>query len=144
MVGSDYKRARASAVEELKAFLKEKRMVEQRIMQLRQIITALDAFVSPRRKPAEIPRLTDAIRSIFLASSGKRLTPRDIRQKLREIGFDEKRYSNFLASIHVVLRRLKEKGEIAADTEHAGFRPAYRRKDEDEDFIAELEKELEK
>lgn len=46
------------------------------------------------------------------AGTDELLTPIKIRQKLLQTGFDADNYSSFLASIHVVVRRLKEKGEI--------------------------------
>ena len=115
MVESDYKRARHAAVKELEKLVAVQQETEKRINNLRQMITALDALSgSPvPRQTAEIPRLTEAIRSLFKAAPpDAKLTARDVRRALLEMGFDGNKYSNFLASIHVVLRRLEEKGEL--------------------------------
>ena len=54
--------------------------------------------------------MTDSIRSI-LAQAGKPLTAAEIRDRLEAIGFDMASYSNPLATIHTILRRLTEAAE---------------------------------
>jgi hypothetical protein len=54
--------------------------------------------------------LTDAIRSI-LAQADEPLSAGDIRDRLAALGFDMKSYSNPLATIHTILRRLTESDE---------------------------------
>ena len=69
---------------------------------------------SGRRIIGETPGLTDAIRSIFKALPERSSIPAvGVKSKLLNMGFAESQYSNFMSSIHVVLKRLEESGEIA-------------------------------
>lgn len=114
MVEKDYKRARETAIKELGGLLAAQQKTEQRILQLKGTIAALDALSgSSHNNPAELPGLTEAIRSLFKSRPLESiLTARDVRRSLHEMGFDRSQYSNFLASIHVVLQRLAKRGEI--------------------------------
>jgi hypothetical protein len=40
------------------------------------------------------------------------MTPTDVREKLRGMGFDLSAYANELSAIHTVLKRLNEAGEL--------------------------------
>lgn len=131
MVDQDYKRARATAAKELEQLLANQKLTEQRINHLRSTIAILDklAGVSQTKKL----KLTDSIRSIFKAvPSDTRLGPTGVRDKLLEMGLDEGDYSNLLASVHVVLRRLAQNGEITSSPS-GRYGPKA-----PEDFLAEL------
>lgn len=130
----DYERARAAAAKELEKQFQVRQKTEQRILQLKATIKALDALSSRTTKDKAIQELglTDAIRSLFKARPPDAiLTAKDVRRHLHETGFDRSKYSNFLASIHVVLHRLKDQGEIVP-AENGGFR----RKETDEEWLS--------
>ena len=55
--------------------------------------------------------MTGCVRAI-LKKAVEPLTASEIRESLGAIGFDMKSYSNPLATIHTVLRRLGESGEM--------------------------------
>jgi hypothetical protein len=113
MVNEDYQRARHAAAKELEKLLTEQKKTEKRILQLRQTIASLDALSGRKFIAGESPGLTDAIRSIFKAlPENASLPAAGIRSQLLNQGFAESQYSNFMSSIHVVLRRLEEGGEI--------------------------------
>jgi hypothetical protein len=40
------------------------------------------------------------------------MTPTDVRDRLRAIGFDVSKYANDLAAVHTILKRLNESGEL--------------------------------
>jgi hypothetical protein len=40
------------------------------------------------------------------------VTPTDVRERLKAIGFDLSKYVNDLAAIHTILKRLNESGEL--------------------------------
>ena len=123
MEDKNYQLARDSAVKELEKLLAQQQVTEQRIAQLRQIIASLDVLLPTSKPSSELPRLTQAVRSIFTAAnSNDALTARDVRKKLTDMGFDSSRHSNFLASIHVVLHRLEKKDEIRAGEAKGTFR----------------------
>lgn len=65
--------------------------------------------------------MTDSIRSI-LTEAGEPLTASEIRDRLEQKGFDIKSYSNPLANIHTILRRLTE--SKAVETTHEINAPA--------------------
>jgi hypothetical protein len=108
----EYQAARDVAAKELEELLTAQQKTEQRIVQLRQTIASLDALAG-RRIIGETPGLTDAIRSIFKAlPENTPIATDQIKARLLSIGFAEGQYSNFMSSIHVVLRRLEESNEI--------------------------------
>src|SRR5215831_15452550 len=69
--------------------------------------------------------LTDACR-LVLRNAVEPLTALGVRDRLAAIGIDLDKYSNPLASIHTVLKRLHEGGEIAErDRDEPSPRTAY-------------------
>lgn len=137
MVDQDYKRAREAAAKELEKLLAVQQQTEQRILHLRNTIAALDALSdSFPKRPGERLSLMEAIRSVFKAAApNERFTARDIRSALLGMGFQDSDYSNFLASIHVILRRLTGKGEL---TPHLSSKGTTFQKKEVVNYLAEL------
>jgi hypothetical protein len=137
MVKTDYKRARVAAAKELEQLLVVQQKTEQRIVHLRNMISALDALLNPSRaNTADALGLTEAIRSLFksLPPDAGILSATEVRQALEAMGFDSSKYSNFLASIHVVLRRLRAHGEIRKYASEKGVKGFTR--------VSTLEEEL--
>jgi hypothetical protein len=133
MVERDYERAKAAAAKELAKLLKDQERTERRILQLKTTLAALGGLSG---KPTRAPKLTESIRSIFKAAPPDiQLSPIDVRNKLLEMGVDEADYSNLLASVHVILRRLAQYGEIKL----VGGRSLYGKVVKD--WLAELEGE---
>jgi len=56
--------------------------------------------------------LTAACRAAFRAAGPQGLMPTELRDSLKRMGFAVHKYNNPMASIHAVIRRLEEKGEI--------------------------------
>lgn len=56
--------------------------------------------------------LTAACRAAFRAAGLRGLMPTELRDSLKRMGVRVDKYSNPMASIHAVIRRLEEKGEI--------------------------------
>lgn len=56
--------------------------------------------------------LTAACRAAFRAAGPKGLMPTELRDSLKKMGFSMDKYTNAMASLHSVIRRLEEKGEI--------------------------------
>jgi hypothetical protein len=138
MVDKDYKRAREAAVKELEDLLQLQQRTEQRIVNLRNMISSLDSLSGVPLKKPETPRLTDAVRSIFkAAASNEFLNAGAVRHGLLGMGFKDGDYSNFLASIHVILRRLEKKGELERGKSKTTGQTVYRRT-EKADYLAEL------
>jgi hypothetical protein len=96
----------------------EREEVNLEIVQLEQVVTNLtpliydgpDVKLPTYRLPSEI-KLTDACREV-LKKNDKHMTPMEIRGALEAGGYDLSQHKNALASIHGVLKRLVESGEV--------------------------------
>ena len=124
----DYKSWYESARAELAKVREEKaelaRALADRDKQIAALIQTMNAIAplvgeQPIEEPAADDTaggMTDSIRSI-LAHAGEPLSAAEIRDRLGALGFDMASYSNPLATIHTILRRLVESYgvEIAHD-----------------------------
>ena len=113
MSRQDYRRALEAAIKEYEHLKAQRDAIETRLAQLRLIISNLGELCdlpAERRQSPELG-LTDACRSALRASLGG-LTAGQVRERLATLGIDPNQYSNLLASIHVVLKRLVAAGEI--------------------------------
>jgi hypothetical protein len=119
----DYQASYESAKAELARVQQEKASLsgqleqcDQQIAALVQTMRAIAPLVGeepPAAGEAEAPHggMTDCVRAI-LKKAAEPLTASEIRESLEAIGFDMKSYSNPLATIHTVLRRLTESSEV--------------------------------
>jgi hypothetical protein len=114
----EYKAALERAEEELENSVRQKEIIERRILNLAMTIKSLRALcgVKPPSFQEELPGLglTDAIRRV-LEFSDNPLTPTQVRSILTAARFDLSDQSNVMASIHSVLKRLTDAGEILRD-----------------------------
>src|SRR5438128_10459160 len=60
----------------------------------------------------ELGGLTNACRTAFRAAGNRGLMPTEVRTTLEQLRFPTRTHKNILASIHTVIRRLTEAGEI--------------------------------
>lgn len=104
---ANYRRALQAARRELASLEATRAQVDERISQLRQTIGALSALCEEDAAPRGF---TDAVRDVLRASV-EALTPPQVRDRLEASGFATADYSNALASIHVILKRLVAAGE---------------------------------
>jgi hypothetical protein len=120
----DYKRALETAVREYERVSAEHAALETRLTQLKQSIATLTKLCG--YEPTVQLGLTDACRMV-LRNADHPLTALEIRDRLTSIGLDMDRYSNALASIHTVLKRMHEAGELIERdrAEHADTKTAY-------------------
>ena len=121
----DYPAWYAGAKAELEKLQEEKAQLkrslddcDKQIAALIQTINALAPLVGEEPIAAPEPEappagMTDSIRGI-LAEAKEPLSAAEIRDLLETMGFDMKSYSNPLATVHTVLRRLTESGETEA------------------------------
>jgi len=93
---------------------------EKAIVELRQTIAALQRLCGEGEFVEEDALgLTDAIRMAFkthepgMFGIDNGLSAHDVREKLESMGYAG-RWGNLLASIHTVIKRLREKGELEA------------------------------
>src|SRR5215471_5009265 len=109
MSKEEYRRALDAAVREYERLSAEHAALESRIAQLRHSIAALTKLCG--YEPTVPLGLTDACR-LVLRNSTSSLTALEVRDRLAAIGVDLDKYSNPLASIHTVLKRMQEAGEL--------------------------------
>jgi hypothetical protein len=108
MTSEDYRTALASAVKEYEALGQQRREIDDRLAQLAQTIGTLSRLLG--LTPTVPMSITDAVRLAMRA--GVPMTPLEVRDRLLSIGVDLSTYSNDLAVIHTVLKRLNEAGEL--------------------------------
>src|ERR1051325_1586626 len=125
----DYKALFQSAKLELDEVEAKKAELEASIVQFDRQIAALNqtlvaiAPLAGETPPTGMSKdrvqegLTASVRSILAEADGP-LTASEIRDLLEQRGFDMKSYSNPLATLHTVLRRLTDAGEI--QSKHSG------------------------
>jgi hypothetical protein len=97
----------------------------KQLSHVRQIVSDLHA-ISGHAAPDNIGVLgfTDACRVIVRDNHPNWLSASDVRDKLSEGGYDLQPYSNPLASIYTILRRLHDAGQIEKKQE--GLQTFYR------------------
>jgi hypothetical protein len=109
MSPDDYRRALQAAVREYEALGLRRRAIDQRLAELAQTIGTLSRLLG--LTPTVPIGLTDAIR-LVMRGSGLPMTPVEVRDRLRAIGFDVSKYSNDVAAVHTILKRLNTAGEL--------------------------------
>lgn len=121
-MADEYRTALDAATREYETLLTERARIDARIAQLAQTIGSLMRLCN--LQPTVSWGLTDAVRAV-LQAAGHPLTAIEVRDQLVAMGFDLSRYSNDLASIHTVLKRLNQGGE-ADFVPRAHDKPGYR------------------
>jgi hypothetical protein len=122
MPQDEYRRALDVAVREYETLTAERAALDTRLSQLQHSIAALTKLCG--FEPTVPLGLTDGCR-LVLRNSSVGLTVLEVRDRLTSIGVDLSRYSNPLASIHTVLRRMHENGEVVERDRDEGERRAY-------------------
>jgi hypothetical protein len=108
MAPEEYRQALEAAIREYESLGAQRREIDERLEQLAQTIGTLNrlcGFVSTVQWG-----LTDACR-VVLKNAGRAMTPIEVRDRLQAIGFDLDRYTNSLAAVHTVLKRLNQSQE---------------------------------
>jgi hypothetical protein len=113
----DYRRALDAAIKEYEALGQQRRDIDDRLAQLAHTMGTLTKLLG--LTPTVPMGLTDACR-LALRGAGLPLTPLEVRDRLLAIGVDLSIYSNELAAIHTILKRLNDAGEIRVVTKGAG------------------------
>jgi hypothetical protein len=122
MSKDDYRRALEAAVREYEALIAQHAELEARIAQLRHSIAALVKLCG--YEPTVPLGLTEACR-LVLRNAEAPLTPLEIRDRLKTIGVDLDKYSNPLASIHTVLKRMRDSGAAKESDRDESSRTVY-------------------
>lgn len=110
------------------------RKIEQRVHDLRELIKATANFLPPKERRTELlvlevakhpSNIAEAVRLVLFLQQPEYvpLTPVEIRDKAEARGFSFAEYTNPLASIHTILRRMKEANppEVRYDEKTGGY-----------------------
>lgn len=108
MTMDDYRRALDAALREYEAAAAQRAALDERLAQLAHTVGSLMRLCG--QTPTVSWGLTDACR-MALKAAGHPLTALEVRAQLAAMGFDLTRYTNDLAAIHTVLKRLTDSGE---------------------------------
>lgn len=118
----EYQNAYESAKRELADLLTQQQETERRIVLVRQSLQTLAGLCESEgvevRPSAEASylldqsTLADEIRAILRAASPKCVRPRHVKFALERLGHDLNKYQNPQATIHMVLKRMAESGEL--------------------------------
>jgi hypothetical protein len=109
MYKPSYRPALDAALREYETLLQQKADVDARLAQVAESVGTLTRLCG--YTPTVAYGLTDACKT-SLRCAGVPMTPLEVRDRLQSTGFDISKYSNPLAAIHTVLRRLTESGEV--------------------------------
>jgi hypothetical protein len=109
MAPDEYRAALEAASREYEQLAQQRADLDRRIAQLAQTIGSLNRLCG--FTPNIGVGLTDACRMV-LNAAGHPLMAVEVRQQLEAMGFDVAKYSNDLAPIHTVLKRLTESDEV--------------------------------
>src|SRR5690349_23796356 len=105
MTQDEYRRALQAAVREYEDLGTQRREIDRRLAELAQTIGTLSKLLG--LTPTVPMGLTDAIR-LIMRGGGVPMTPVEVRDRLRGLGFDVSKYVNDLAAVHTILKRLNE------------------------------------
>jgi len=107
---------------ELEDLRRERDQLDVRIAKTEQVEAALRAIVEDAAEELPLASATDVIRNILKSASAP-MSATEVRDKMIALGFDSGPYSQFLASVHVILKRLWKNGEVFEFTN--GDRKSY-------------------
>ncbi len=114
-----------AAQDELVEAFKQRETLDHRISVLQKDVTHLAGLCDEEvEDPVKQMGLTDAVRYVLgqrkEGAGLKLMTPIEIRDAIAAGGYDVSEYSNIMASIHTILRRLRKKGEVMSSAMKGG------------------------
>jgi len=120
----------AEAQFHLHKLLAVRRIIDTKINDLRSLIRANANFLPENERKAELfslevmrvpTTIAEAVKVTLWIAKGRneRLTPMEIKDRSEERGFDFSSYTNPMASIHTILKRMKEADNPEADFDEA-------------------------
>src|SRR5689334_2850505 len=109
MADHDYRRALEAAIREYEELGAKRHAIDTRLAELAHTIGTLNRLLG--LTPTVPLGLTDAVR-LVVRGAGVPVTPTEVRDRLRAIGFDLSKYANELAAVHTIVKRLNQSGEL--------------------------------
>jgi Fe2+ or Zn2+ uptake regulation protein len=128
----EYRAAYESAQKELADLLLIQEAIEKRIVVVRQNVQGLKELceseavkITPSQEAKFLldnSRLPDEIENVLRSRFPDELRAADVRMQLEKLGHDMDAYTNPLATVHMVLKRLIESGRVRERQHAQGFR----------------------
>ena len=123
-----YRRDLNAKKRELAALLRQRQGIDQKIAQLQPLIGHLEGLCielgdrAAKETAAKVELTTGLteLARLTLEEAYIPLSPSELMKRMQSKGFDFSRYSNPLASIHVVLQRLVKSGQVKAVPQKGG------------------------
>ncbi len=123
-----------AARSDLEAAMEQREEIEKKISGLKQTIIALTRLTGSNKATLyglgahffEDLGITDQCREV-IRTAGKPMTPVEVRDQLVRMGLNPDKYTNIMASVHRILKRLEESKEIFKVTREDG-QTAYRQR----------------
>ena len=97
--------------QELERLRLQRARIDSRIAKLVQVEAALQGVTEPQKHAPDLSSITDVVRNV-LKSAIQPITPTEVRDEMLAMGFDKGKYTQFLASVHVILKRLAKNDEV--------------------------------
>jgi hypothetical protein len=133
---TDYQKAYESAKQELADLLAKQQELQRRMVLVRQSLQTLAGLCEseavqfePSAEAAyllEQSSLADEIRTVLKAASPASLRPNQVKCSLERLGHNLTEYQNPQATIHMVLKRMAESGEVHVTTIPQDGKKTYR------------------
>ena len=133
---TEYRNAYESAKQELAELLARRQETERRIVLVRQSLQTLAGLcasegveLEPSTEASyllENSTLADEIRGILKVAWPECVRPRHVKFALERLGHDLNKYQNPQATIHMVLKRIAESGEVEEIPFHHTGKKTYR------------------
>ena len=115
----------------LRKLLDQREQLNRKIEHTAELISANANFLPEGERAAQLQKLaemvagppgfTDSVRHVLRNAPSQALTAKKVRDLLRGAGFDLSSYTNPLASIHTILKRLAERGEVVVTESNGEF-----------------------
>ncbi len=123
-----YRRDLLARKRELARLLKQRQGTDQKIAQLQPIINHLEGLCrelgdrAARENAAKVELTTGLteLARVTLEEAYMPLSAGEVKQRMERKGFDFSKYSNPLASVHVVLQRLVKHGQVKVIPQKGG------------------------
>lgn len=97
--------------------------LDKKIAAVRAMIIGFSSALGKEFDEADSLGLTEAVTKAF-ATSSNRLVATDVKDRMKDLGFDVNKYGNMMAAIHTVIGRLANQGKIKQNGNING-KPAY-------------------
>lgn len=127
-----YRKAIQVALHRLRVLVERREQIDRFVAKLRSVVIANAAMLSNSERDETLRSLqeivgpsrgfTHAVREFMRRNAERSFTAIAVREGLKTVSFDVTEYDNPLASIHTILKRLSERGELNRNASDGTYR----------------------